>query len=95
MGLYKFELNYVYYEVEVERFFEQPALGMSADSDWDAKGYYEIDYTVHLAYDDLKEEDVTETWDKIHSEEEVEEKLIEMIKEEKGLNDWLAQGEWE
>lgn len=80
MSIYHFVLHGIDYEVDVTWFYEQKPLGRWCDSDWDAQGYAEIEYTVLRAYDIIEEQDLTSCWEKITLEEELEEKLIEMIK---------------
>lgn len=80
MSVYHFVLHGIAYEVDVTHFYEQEPLGRWCDSDWDAQGYTDIEYTVLRAYDEIEEEDLTASWEEITLEEELEDKLIEMIK---------------
>lgn len=85
MSVYHFVLHGVVYEVEVTHFFEQKPLGRWCDSDWDAQGYTEIEFTVLRAYDEIEEMDLTSCWEEFTLEEKLEDKLIEMIKSQE---DW-------
>jgi hypothetical protein len=87
-------LTTLHFFVNVTGYRHQPALGPSADSDWDCYGYTEIDWecTTVEDYDDEGDQiKLTEQQEKsIVSEysELIEEKLLEIMKDEAESQDY-------
>ena len=75
--------------VNVTGYHHQPALGPSADSDWDCFGYTEIDWECNQVLDcDEDGNEFETTVDIAEYSELIEEKLLEIMKDEAESQDY-------
>lgn len=89
---YEIDIEYFRFYITVTDYHHQPALGPSADSDWDCYGYTEIDWNVLsiLDYDeDGNETDIPVNLFCLEEYSElIEEKLLEIMNDEMESQDY-------